>query len=112
MKYTNVLDYTGGWFMGNFEPSLVHTPHFEISYKGHWANQRLTPHYHKIGTEYNLIVSGRVEVNGVNLNGNDIFIVEPGDVARLVFHTDTKLIVIKIPSIPGDKYEVPDEPSV
>jgi len=34
----------------------------------------------------------------------DVFIIEPGKIVKPIFHTDCELIVVKVPSIPGDKY--------
>jgi hypothetical protein len=36
----------------------------------------------------------------------DIFIIEPLEVAVPTFHEDCKVLCVKVPSLPNDKYEV------
>ena len=43
---------------------------------------------------------------GEDLKAGDVFIVYPGEIADPVFHEDCKVVCIKTPSIPGDKYVV------
>ena len=40
------------------------------------------------------------------LISGDVFVIEPNEVADPIFLSDCKLIVIKTPSIPTDKYEI------
>ena len=45
-------------------------------------------------------------IGGIFLNKGDVFILYKGEIADPVFLTDCEVIVVKIPSIPGDKYVV------
>ena len=94
-----------GWFIGNFEPTVLKTEGFEVGYlfrpKG--IEQ---PHYHALATEYNFLVSGSMSLNGQDLVPGDIFIIEPNEVAYPEFYEDSYLICVKTPSAPTDKYTV------
>jgi len=63
-------------------------------------------HFHKIATEYNLLISGSMTLNGTQIKVGDLFIIKPGEIADPKFLEDCKILVVKTPSIPGDKYEV------
>ena len=43
-------------------------------------------------------------LGGKKLTKGDVFVIEPGEVADPQFLTECKLVVIKTPSIPTDKY--------
>jgi hypothetical protein len=45
-------------------------------------------------------------IQGKELNSGDVFVFEKGEVANPVFLEDCVVVVVKVPSIPGDKFEV------
>lgn len=106
MKILPVEQFVGGWFVGKFEPTAYSTPDCEVSYKMHKAGELLVAHYHKIGTEINYLISGQMSINGIELTAPIVFIIPPGEIADPIFTTDVSMIVVKVPSVPGDKYEV------
>ena len=106
MIFSNIKQYKMGWFIGNFEPTLLKTPDFEIAHHSYKKGFTAVPHIHKIATEYNYIVSGLLIAGGKHLEKGDIFIFEPNEIADVVFLEDSELIIIKTPSVVGDKYEV------
>jgi len=110
MKIDNINRFKGGWFLGNFEPSLLKSMDFEVAHQHHKKGVKSTPHIHKISTEYNYIVKGKIKLGAgkgsLILSDGGIFIYEPYDVSNVEFLKNTDLIVIRIPSSPGDKYEV------
>lgn len=106
MKIRNIDEMFRGWFIGNFEPSMVKTKDFEVALLTHYKNEKWPKHYHKEADEVNVLISGKMSVNGVELNPGDILHIEKNEVAEPIFHEDCKLICVKFPSIPGDKYEV------
>ena len=75
-------------------PQLTKHPQGEI-----WDN-----HYHKIATEINYLIRGKMNLSGTTLEEGDIFILQPGEIAIPEFLTDCELVVVKTPSIKGDKY--------
>jgi hypothetical protein len=104
VKTANIKSYTNGWFIGNFSPTLLKTDLFEVAHHFYPKGFQGTPHIHKIAIEYNYIVSGKLTASGQNLGDGDIFVYEPFEISEVVFLEDTQLIVIKMPSVPNDKY--------
>lgn len=104
MKITRIEDYTRGWFVGDFEPSSYKTKDFEVGLLTHLKDEIWPMHYHKIATEINLLLEGEMILGGKKLTKGDVFVIEPGEVADPQFLTECKLVVIKTPSIPTDKY--------
>ena len=98
-----------GWFIGNFKPSVLKTKKFEIALHEHKAGKlsKSHDHYHKIATEYNLIVTGKMKIGKKIINKGDIFIIKPYEVSKdVVFLKKTSLICVKLPSVPTDKYSL------
>lgn len=104
---TGKLDFfKGGWFIGNFSPAMLRTDQFEVCYKYHTKGEAWPAHYHKLGTEYNLLVRGKMKMHDQILEAGTLFIMERYEVADPEFLEDCEVLIIKTPSVPGDKYEV------
>ncbi len=106
MRIDKIEDFQGGWFIGNFDPSILKTELFEISYKVHKQGEFWPKHYHKIATEYNCLMKGKMIIGEIELNSGDIFTIFPGEIADPVFLEECRLIVCKVPSVKNDKYEI------
>lgn len=106
MRVLHLDEFTRGWFIGNFDPSIIKTDLFEIGLLTHKKGEYWAPHYHKEAIEYNLLLDGQMELNGVAINRHDIFIIERSEVASPIFLEDCRILVVKVPSIIGDKYNV------
>lgn len=106
METYRIEEFYRGWFIGNFNPSIHKTDQFEIGLLTHKKDEVWPSHYHKIATEFNLLVSGAMTLNDVQIKPGDIFVISPGEVADPKFLEDCKILVVKTPSIPGDKYEI------
>lgn len=96
----------GGWFIGDFLPSILRTPDFEVCYKVHKKGEIHGAHIHMIATEYNLLIRGSMTIDEQLIKPGELFILYPGDTADPVFHEDCEVIVVKVPSVIGDKYDV------
>jgi hypothetical protein len=105
MKIAHIENFTKGWFVGNFEPSLLKS-NFEVGLHTHAAGEFHQDHFHKLGTEINLVVEGQLVINGKTFNPGDIFILEPYEISQCSYLTDVKLVVVRNISDPTDKYEV------
>jgi len=105
MKISRIEDYIGGWFVGNFEPTAYKTDQFEVSYKLHPKGQEWDIHYHNIVTEINVVVRGKMILQGKELKTGDVFILEPYEIADPEFLEDTEIICVKTPSV-NDKISV------
>jgi len=104
MKRYRMESMVGGWFVGNFEPTAHKTDDFEVSVKLHPQNEKWDFHYHKIAKEINVIISGEMTLQNTRLVTGDIFVLEPGEIADPIFHTDCVIVCIKTPSVKNDKY--------
>ena len=56
-----------------------------------------------------LIAMGRVMMNGKIFTAGDIILLEPGEAATFEVLEDAITVVVKAPSVMGDKYPVQDE---
>jgi hypothetical protein len=95
-----------GWFVGDFPEAVVRTKNFECCWATNKAGNIDTPHLHKIITEVQLITEGRMVINGEEFGPGDIYVSEPGEEYHARYLEDTKVVALKFPSVPGDKYYV------
>lgn len=106
MKTAKLNNMWRGWFIGNFEPSVLKTDQFEVALLSHKKGEIWQKHYHAIATEYNLLISGKMTICGTLIESGDIFILEPYELSEPVFHEDCLIVCVKTPSLPKDKYEI------
>lgn len=106
MEVSKLEDYKGGWFVGNFEPTAYKTDGFEVCYKHHTKGDAWDTHYHKVGTEINVLVEGSMTIQGRKLSTGDVFVIHPWEIADPVFLEDCTVLIVKTPSVPGDKYPI------
>lgn len=104
MKRHRLKTFTGGWFIGKFNPSLVDTDTFEVAVKNYSRGYIDESHYHKLAKEYTVIVYGIAEMNDIMFVEGDIIEVEKNEKVQFKALTDVTTVVVKIPSVPGDKY--------
>lgn len=106
MKLHKLKDMIGGWFVGNFTPSVLKTNVVEVAVKKYAAGDVESEHYHKIATEVTVIVEGEVEMNGIKYNSGDILVIEPTESTDFKALTKVINVVVKLPGANNDKYEV------
>jgi mannose-6-phosphate isomerase-like protein (cupin superfamily) len=104
MKIEKLKNYTGGWFLGNFLPTLQHTEDFEVAIKRYKSGDKEESHHHKIATEYTVITSGVAKMNENIISEDEIVIIEPGESVSFEAITDVCTVVVKTPSVKEDKY--------
>lgn len=105
MKTAKLDDMIKGWFIGNFEPSLCKTNDVEVAVKKYNKGDFEDKHYHKIATEYTLIISGRVRMNNKEYKEGDIIIMEPYETTDFECLEDNTInVVVKLPGASNDKY--------
>ena len=97
--------FTKGWFVGNFNPTILPSDAVEVAVKHYKAGEAEAAHYHKIATELTLIVSGRVRMSGEEVGAGEIIKIEPGQSTDFIPLTDVTTVVVKMPCVKGDKYE-------
>lgn len=106
MQLFKLDHFTKGWFVGDFEKGIVRTKEFEVAVHTYRAGEAPEPHFHKIAKEITVIHSGKFTMNGVTLSAGDVVVLEPNEVARFTCLEDGSDTIVKIPSVPNDKYSV------
>jgi quercetin dioxygenase-like cupin family protein len=104
MKTSRLSDMKLGWFIGNFTPTLHATEACEVAVKEYPAGAYDAWHYHKVATEYTVIVSGAAEMNGVRYGKGDIIVIPPGEGTDFRTLEPTVTVVVKMPGATNDKY--------
>lgn len=106
MLITNKSEYKAGWMIGDFVPSVLRTDAFEFAHHHYPKGFRGEDHAHIYMTEYNYIVRGSVMVKSRTLGAGDMFIFTHGEYCgEVIYLEDTDLIIIKTPSMRGDKVD-------
>lgn len=106
MRRVKLGDMKGGWFIGDFEPTCLRTGGFEAACKTYTAGQSEDRHYHLVATEFTLVASGSVSMNGTIFGAGDVIIIDPGEAVTFTAVEDSITMVVKVPSVAGDKYLV------
>lgn len=104
MKVAKLEDMFKGWFVGNFDPTLIKTNDVEVAVKVYKKGDCEVEHYHKIATEITVIVSGRIKMNNVEYSKGDIIVIEPNETTDFEALEDTVNAVVKFPGASNDKY--------
>ena len=105
MDVYNIKDFKGGWFIGDFNPSVFKNCFFEVAHHTHLAGYKGPLHTHKISTEVTYIVRGAVKIADKIYAKGDMFVYYPNEISDVIVLQDVDLIVVKWPSIPSDKYD-------
>ncbi len=104
MDTFKIDDMKGGWFIGDFEPSMHKTQSCEVAYKEYNAGFVDKKHHHKIATEFTLIIKGHVKMNDLELTSGEGVMISPGESVEFTALEDTSTMVVKIPGASDDKY--------
>ena len=93
----------GGWFLGAFSPSLLHTNDFEVCVKRYRKGDVEPVHYQLTATEFTYVISGLCRIGNVELEADDIIEIPPLASADFEALSDVVLVAVKTPSQPDDK---------
>ena len=104
MKVHRLKDMIRGWFVGDFEPSIFKTKDVEVGLKEYKKGDYEEKHHHKIATEITVIANGKAKMNDILYAKGDIIVIYPGEATDFEALEDTISIVVKLPSVKGDKY--------
>ena len=110
MQTARLSDMTKGWFIGNFTPTLAATEAVEVAVKEYPAGFTEQWHYHKVATEYTVIVSGEVEMNGSRHTAGAIIVIPPGEGTDFLALKPTVSVVVKLPGATNDKFLQTSQP--
>ncbi len=104
MKKYNLADFTRGWIIGNFEPSIIKSNEFEFMVRDYNKGDCEERHVHKIADEVTVIVNGEFIMNDIHYVKGDIIHLSPGDITDFKCISSGTTAVIKTPSTINDKY--------
>lgn len=108
ISFARLEDFKGGWFVGNFVPSLFPSKEVEVSVKRYRAGDSEAWHEHRVATEFTVVVDGTVEMAGALHGAGTIVVIPPGCGTAFLAVTDAVTTVVKLPSVPNDKYTSTD----
>ena len=95
--------YTRGWMIGDFEPCLFRRTDYELGILTHPKLVHHDYHVHNECTEYNLLIEGKINLNGYTITPGKVFIIPKGYISCAIFENTCKILCIKTPSVPRDK---------
>jgi len=104
MKIDKLKDFTRGWFVGGFDPTLYKTTDVEVAIQNFSKGDKEAPHCHKIATEITVIMSGKAKMNHSIITSGDIVTIYPGEYTDFEALEDTTTTVVKLPGALNDKY--------
>jgi mannose-6-phosphate isomerase-like protein (cupin superfamily) len=94
---------TGGWFLGNFSPTIYETDSAEVCVKTYKAGDTEPLHMQLTAVEVTVIITGNASMSGVEVFPGDVIRIDPLEPADFVALTDVTLVAVKSPSKPEDK---------
>lgn len=106
MKTDKLSKMVNGWFIGNFDPSIIKTDVVEVGVKTFYKGNYESSHYHKEIIEITVVINGKVKMFGQVFEKDDIIVVEPYDVTDFVALEDTVCVVAKFPGLLNNKFIV------
>lgn len=104
MKIFKLENMIRGWFVGDFEPSVLKTQGVEVGVKRYKKGDFEEKHHHKIATEITAIIEGKVLMNDKIYQKGDIILIEPGEATDFKALKDSISVVVKLPCVKNDKF--------
>ncbi|MBA2706138.1 MAG: glycosyltransferase family 2 protein [Blastocatellia bacterium] len=103
MKNDNLKNYTRGWILGRFEPSLAKTD-FEVGLRWNEKGDTEGRHYHKEVTEYVTFAGGVHSLNNTIYQDGDVLTIHPYMSTDYMCLEPGYCLTVKDKSIPTDKF--------
>lgn len=103
MEVEKIENFTAGWFIGNFEPTIHYTKNFEVAVKYFKKGDIEPTHKQNIATEITGVIDGSIRINDQKFEKGDLIKILPGEYANFECLEDCSLICVKFPSEPRDK---------
>lgn len=104
MEMHRLADMQGGWFVGDFFPTVIQTADCEVAIKAYAAGAREPSHHHKVAAEVTVVVTGRARMGDRIVEQGTIVKLQPGESTDFEALEATLTVVVKLPSVKGDKY--------
>jgi mannose-6-phosphate isomerase-like protein (cupin superfamily) len=104
MELFDLKTFKGGWFVGNFSPTIIPSKDVEVCIKRYKAGDADLRHYHKEADEITVVVSGEVIMNNIVYKPDSVILIHKGEATDFYALTDAVTCVVKLPCVIGDKY--------
>ena len=105
MRHCRLEEMVKGWFVGQFQPTVISTDVCEVAVKHYEAGDCEGEHFHKIATEITVVVAGKIRMAGKDWQEGDIIELEPGFSTDFEALNKAVTVVVKIPGASNDKYK-------
>ncbi|MFH1661751.1 MAG: hypothetical protein ABIA02_01485 [Candidatus Falkowbacteria bacterium] len=106
MKFYKLENFIRGWFVGNFEPTIIKNENCEVAIQNYKKGDKEQAHMHKQANEITAIGEGVFKMSGKIIKKGDIVLIEKGEATDFECIEDGHTIVYKDKSVKGDKYLV------
>jgi hypothetical protein len=103
VEVRDISEFTKGWFIGDFEPTMLKTSDFEVGVKFFVKGDTEPLHKQIVATEFTVVISGDIQMNGKKFTRGQIVRIDPEEPADFLALTDASLLCLKTPSIPSDR---------
>lgn len=105
MKTFQLKDFTRGWLVGQYEPS-IYKKDYELGIKYHTKGDYELSHYHSLSDEVTIVVYGEISMNDIVYKAGDIIIQEKNEATNFCCLSDNAATVCFRPdgSFPNDKH--------
>ena len=103
MKSFSLATFVDGWLVGDFSPSILRTAEIEIGLKTFESGATEPCHFQVRATEITAVIEGEILLAGCRFSAGEVVLIEPGEHANFLSVSNSKLLVIKFPSVPADK---------
>ncbi|RHH05355.1 hypothetical protein DW229_08885 [Sutterella sp. AM18-8-1] len=104
MNFYKLAEMKGGWFIGDFSPSILKTKEFEIAVKHYKKGTIEKAHHHSLAREFTLVLGGVAKFNDQIVRDGEIVEIIPGESNQFSALTDLTTVVVKTPSVKNDKF--------
>ena len=104
METYRLDSFTKGWFVGAFEPTIIAAKEVEVGIRHYRAGDCEAPHRHMVAVELTAVISGSVRMSGQIIRPGEIVRIAPGESTGFEALEDSITVVVKMPSVIGDKY--------
>jgi dTDP-glucose pyrophosphorylase len=96
IKVFKLENFTNGWIIGDFEPSILKNTGVELAVMNKKKGRGIHDfHYHENCTEVNVLIKGKMLINNKIINENEIFIFEPYVPSIYEYLDDCTFVVFK-----------------
>ena len=104
MRHARLEDMVRGWFVGDFEPTVLRTGAAEVGVRHYRKGDAETTHHHRVATEVTAVITGEVRMRDQTYRAGDVIVIEPWEATDFEALSDAITVVVKVPGARDDKY--------